>query len=137
MTISISRFGQIAAQLPQPLQYSKSASKVFLAWPLMQASGQISKHILQAIQSFFKNFGLFSMRQEPVLLFLLAPGLQTNGPNMTSPLFPYSESSCRMRQNFEKILAAFMRQDRFKPLSSCELSCRMPAKFTKETLRRL
>jgi hypothetical protein len=34
------------------------------------------------MQSFCKNLGLDSMRQEPVLLFLLEPGFAISGPNI-------------------------------------------------------
>jgi hypothetical protein len=47
----------------------------------MQPSGQTKAHILQAIQFFCRNFGLASVRQEPVLLFLLVAGLLIKGPN--------------------------------------------------------
>jgi len=53
-----------------------------LSSPVTQASGQINTHILQAIQSFCKNFGLESTRQEPVLFALVVMALEIIGPNI-------------------------------------------------------
>ena len=40
----------------------------------MHPSGQISRHMLQAIQLVFRNFGLVPVRHVPVLFFRLEPG---------------------------------------------------------------
>jgi hypothetical protein len=48
----------------------------------MQPSGQAEMHILQPTQFLFRKTGLASTLQEPVLFFLLEPGLLINGPNI-------------------------------------------------------
>ncbi len=54
---------------------------LFFSSPLIQASGQAKRHILQAIQFFCRYFGLNWTLQLPVLSPLLFTGFTINGPN--------------------------------------------------------